>query len=77
MHKTIKLSVYHAIIGIKIENVEGGKSTCLPRSIAGSLPRILVLALPRTARRLHDHTSKTNKTNRTDKEQYKNSKKQN
>ena len=51
--------------------MQSGKSTCLPRLIAGSLPRIVVLALTRTACRLHDHTSKTNKTN---KEQYKNNK---
>ena len=51
-----------------MEHVEGGKSTCLPRLIAGSLPRKLALALARTARRLHDHTSKAYKT------KYKNSK---
>ena len=45
-----------------MEHVEGGKSTCLPRLIAGSLPRKLALALARTARRLHDHTSKAYKT---------------
>ena len=44
-----------------MEHVEGGKSTCLLRLIAGSLPRKLALALAQTARRLHDHTSKTYK----------------
>ena len=60
---------YHAIFGTKIGYV-GEKSTCLSYQTANCLPRILVLDLPRTARRLHDHTSKANKTN---KEQYKNS----
>ena len=64
---------YHAIFGTKIGYV-GEKSTCLPYQTANCLPRMLVLDLPRTARRLHDHTSKANKTNKTNKEQYKNSK---
>ena len=50
--------------------MQGEKSTCLPWLTAETLPRKLALVLPRTARRLHDHTSKANKTN---KEQYKNS----
>ena len=50
--------------------MQGKKSTCLPRLTAEILLRRLSLVLPRTARRLHDHTSKANKTN---KEQYKNS----
>ena len=45
------------------------KATCLPRLTAETLLRKLALVHPRTARRLHDHTSKTNNTN---KEQYKN-----
>ena len=60
---------YHAIFGTKIGYV-GEKSTCLSYQTANCLPRILVLDLPRTAHRLHDHTSKANKTN---KEQFKNS----
>ena len=47
------------------------KATCLPRLTVETLLCKLALVHPRTARRLHDHTSKTNNTN---KEQYKNSK---
>ena len=48
------------------------KATCLPRLTAENLPCKLALDHPRTARRLHDHTSKTYNTN---KKQYKNNKK--
>ena len=47
------------------------KATCLPRLTAENLPRKLALVHPRTARRLHDHTRRTNNTN---KEKYINSK---
>ena len=47
------------------------KATCFPQLTAKNLPRKLALVHPRTARRLHDHTRRTNNTN---KKQYKNSK---
>ena len=50
--------------------MQRGKATCLPRQIDVALPRSLALDPPRTARRLHDHTSKNKKKN---KKQYKNS----
>ena len=51
--------------------MQRGKATCLPRQIVVALPRSLALDPPRTARRLHDHTRRTNNTY---KEQYINSK---
>ena len=47
------------------------KATCLSQLTAENILQKLALVHPRTARHLHDHTSKTNNTN---KEQYKNSK---
>ena len=38
--------------------MQRGKATFLPRQIVVALIRSLALDLPRTARRLHDHTSK-------------------
>ena len=51
--------------------MQRGKTTFLPQLTAENLPRKLALDHPRTARRLHDHTSKAYNTN---KKQYKNSK---
>ena len=44
--------------------MQRGKATFLPRQIVVALPRSLALDLPRTARRLHDHTSKTQAQNK-------------
>ena len=51
--------------------MQRAKATCLPRLTTENLPQKLALDHPRTARRLHDHTSTTNNTN---KKQYENSK---
>ena len=48
--------------------MQRGKASCLPRLTAENLPQKLALDHPRTARRLHDHSSKTNNKN---KKQYK------
>ena len=40
------------------------KATCLPQLTAENPPQKLALEHPRTARRLHDHTSKANNTNK-------------
>ena len=49
--------------------MQRGKATFLPRQIDVALPRSLALNPPRTAHRLHDHTSKQAEN----KKQYKNS----